>query len=630
VLLGAVALASMAAALAVHAAGAFNSLELKTIDARFHIRGTEKPRQPIVIIGLDTKTFEDLNLFPGALPRRLHARLIDRLHRDGARLIAYDIQFIGRRDPADDGPLTKAISTARPVLLATSDTEKGYLPVPAGQNARSLGAVVASAGAPADSDGIYRHMLYEPVVLKTLPVKAAELVTGKPVAESNFPDNEAWIDYAGPPGTFREVPFSAALSGAVPAKTFRGKIVLVGDIAPVLQDIAPTPESSSPMAGPEIQANALATILDGFPLGPAPGWLNVVLILVLSLAAPLLAIRLASLFVLGVALLVAALFVFGAQLAFNSGSILAVIDPLFGLVLGTGGTIAADALVERRQRKRLEEALGRLLPKPTAFFISYRRDDTRWPANSLRAALAERFGPTSVFMDTATIAPGQEWPTRIEQAIRGCSVVLVLIGPRWLERDETGRRRIDEPEDWVRQEIVAGLRRGDAAIVPVLVEATTMPAEDELPDVLKPLARRHAIILSAERYNQELDEFVDAIERGLIQDFAARQAPTAGEGEAPEVAVREPAVPEAVVPEAAAGAPEPAPPAPAAPAPVAPDVAAPAPAAVRLSTEAPEARLSPEPPAWPLAGVKSHRSAVDKLDHPAESHPDPLNAPRRD
>jgi hypothetical protein len=127
-------------------------------------------------------------------------------------------------------------------------------------------------------------------------------------------------------------------------------------------------------------------------------------------------------------------------------------------------------------------------------------------------------------MDTATINPGQEWPSRIEQAIRGASVVLVLIGPRWLVAETGGRRRIDDPDDWVRLEIEAALRRADIAVVPVLVEGAKMPPEDDLPESLRALTRRNAIVLTAERYTAELDEFVDAIQRGVIQDYVSRQA----------------------------------------------------------------------------------------------------------
>ncbi|MFL5824350.1 MAG: CHASE2 domain-containing protein [Solirubrobacteraceae bacterium] len=626
-LLAAVAALAAGAAIGLHAAGAFMSLELKTIDARFHIRGTDKPRQPIVVVGIDPRTIEDLNVRP-PLPRALHAQVINRLHRDGARLIAYDISFLNQSDPKDDSALVHAVSAARPVLLATQETDDGRAdPVPAGHKPSSVGAVTASVGVPTDSDGVVRQMFYAPVFLKTLPVRAAELVTGKPVSESHFPNNVAWVDYAGPPATFRNVAFSDVLAGRVPASTFRGKIVLVGNTAPVLHDIAQTPVSSTPMAGTEIQANALETVLDGFPLQSAPGWLNVLIIIVLSVLPAALAVRLPSLYVLGASLVAAVLFLVGAQLAFNSGTIVATVDPLFGLLLGTGGVIAVDSWVERRQRHRLEEALGRLLPKPTAFFISYRRDDTRWPANSLRAALAERFGPASVFMDTHTISPGQEWPSSIEQAIRGCTVVLVLIGARWLELDESGRRRIDDPGDWVRREVEAGLRRTDVATVPVLVEGTIMPHDSVLPEPLKPLSRRHAISLSAERYGAELDEFVDAIELGLIQDYVARQgAPPPDEEDAVAAADGDGARPEPAPAPNEPAEPEPAPPA-------ATAQAEPPPAPPAASTPAEtQLRLSPQLPHWRLVGARSRpKPAEPEGSRDAEAaRTDPLNTTRSD
>jgi hypothetical protein len=75
----------------------------------------------------------------------------------------------------------------------------------------------------------------------------------------------------------------------------------------------------------------------------------------------------------------------------------------------------------------------------------------------------------------------------------------------------------------VRKEVAAGLVRPDAAVVPVLLEGAAMPTEADLPDPLKGLAARHARALSAENYAAELDEFVNAIERGLIQDMVERQ-----------------------------------------------------------------------------------------------------------
>src|ERR1700756_3348396 len=105
--------------------------------------------------------------------------------------------------------------------------------------------------------------------------------------------------------------------------------------------------------------------------------------------------------------------------------------------------IALDAYMERRQRAALELVLGDLLPpqKPPAFFISYRRSQNTWQARDIRKELTPRYGEASVFMDTSSIDYGESFLDRIAAAIRGCSVMLGLIGPHWLE-PTAGSRRI--------------------------------------------------------------------------------------------------------------------------------------------------------------------------------------------
>ena len=74
-------------------------------------------------------------------------------------------------------------------------------------------------------------------------------------------------------------------------------------------------------------------------------------------------------------------------------------------------------------------------------FISYRIADTGTTAGPLAEQLCARFGlgADDVFLDTSTIHPGDPWPSRIEQAVRGAEVVLVLIGEQWLDvRDRHG------------------------------------------------------------------------------------------------------------------------------------------------------------------------------------------------
>jgi hypothetical protein len=78
-------------------------------------------------------------------------------------------------------------------------------------------------------------------------------------------------------------------------------------------------------------------------------------------------------------------------------------------------------------------------------FISYRRSDSEWAAGRLREALARHFGEEQIFRDKESIRPGVAWREEIQSALRDPStVVLALIGPRWLsEEDAAGHRLID-------------------------------------------------------------------------------------------------------------------------------------------------------------------------------------------
>jgi hypothetical protein len=164
-------------------------------------------------------------------------------------------------------------------------------------------------------------------------------------------------------------------------------------------------------------------------------------------------------------------------------------------------------------------------PSPRAFFISYRRDESAWPARMLRDELVKRFGSSSVFMDTASLRAGQEWPREIQDALRGCSVMLVLISESWLVPDGAGGApRIDDPRDWVRREIETVLRRPDAIVVPVLLDGATMPASDDLPESLRALADHQAVGLSVNSLAADIDALIESIEQGRIHDHAARVA----------------------------------------------------------------------------------------------------------
>ncbi|MGH3014921.1 MAG: toll/interleukin-1 receptor domain-containing protein, partial [Gaiellaceae bacterium] len=128
--------------------------------------------------------------------------------------------------------------------------------------------------------------------------------------------------------------------------------------------------------------------------------------------------------------------------------------------------------------------------------MSYRREDAPAYAGRLYDQLAERFGDENVFMDVDTIEPGADFVARIEDAVSSAAALLVVVGRGWVDaKDDEGRRRLDDPEDFVRLEVASALQR-DVTVIPVLVGGATMPESDQLPAALAGLARRNALVLS--------------------------------------------------------------------------------------------------------------------------------------
>jgi hypothetical protein len=147
-------------------------------------------------------------------------------------------------------------------------------------------------------------------------------------------------------------------------------------------------------------------------------------------------------------------------------------------------------------------------------FISYRRDDSAGYAGRLSDQLSERFGADHVFRDVVDIAPGVDFVRALDDAVSTCDVLVAVIGARWLgPGDATGRRRLDDPADYVRRELAAALSRG-IRVIPVLIERAAMPSETDLPDALRPLARRNAIELRDAAWDQDTARLMNAIEPG--------------------------------------------------------------------------------------------------------------------
>jgi TonB family protein len=161
-----------------------------------------------------------------------------------------------------------------------------------------------------------------------------------------------------------------------------------------------------------------------------------------------------------------------------------------------------------------------------AIFVSYRRNDSQGEAGRLFDDLVTHFGEQKVFMDVAGIEAGRDFRKAIEESVANCGVLLVIIGPSWLAaKNEAGVRRLDDPADFVREEVAAALRR-DIPVIPVLVRGAEMPRVEELPETLADLAYRNCVELTHARWRSDVQLLIEPLRRltGISGEIKPRSA----------------------------------------------------------------------------------------------------------
>jgi CHASE2 domain-containing sensor protein len=357
-------------------------LELSTIDTRFSVRGSSAPDSRIVMIAVDDRTLKRFHATRPVLPRGQYARMLERLRQGPPAVIALDVVFQGKQELRGDLALLDAMrvtrgrlvlpfvdfgvegGTARPELLGRPDTVE------------RTGVTTGFAGLPNDRDGQERRADYEvaaqgsnqaEVRMATFAFAAARVAraaglsrqvddvpTAKRRAWGGQTESTTWIDFRGPSGTFRRVSALDVLDGRIPARDFRNKAVVIAVMAHGSPDVHHRTPLDSAMPGAEVQANALDTMLRGQPLRDVPQLLDILAIVLLASLPVVAALRwsapatAAVIAALAVALLVA------AQLAFQSGWMVAVVVPLVALTastLGIAGVGAGRLMMHRRTQR---------------------------------------------------------------------------------------------------------------------------------------------------------------------------------------------------------------------------------------------------------------------------------------
>jgi hypothetical protein len=148
-------------------------------------------------------------------------------------------------------------------------------------------------------------------------------------------------------------------------------------------------------------------------------------------------------------------------------------------------------------------------------FISYRRKDSSKWAHLIRHHLSQHYSQNQVFIDVHNLSLGVDFAEAINRKVESCDVLIAVIGRCWLTApDEGGRRRLDNPEDFVRLEIATALQHG-IRVIPVLVNGASKLRPGDLPQNLKLLSGRNAFTIRPKRSRADLEELVGAVKRAL-------------------------------------------------------------------------------------------------------------------
>jgi len=122
-------------------------------------------------------------------------------------------------------------------------------------------------------------------------------------------------------------------------------------------------------------------------------------------------------------------------------------------------------------------------------FINYRGADSGSYGALLYLELSRHFGDGLVFLDSESIPAGSDFVAHLTGRVRHSRVLLAVIGPRWLTAsDAEGRRRIEDPQDWIRRELAEAFAAG-VRVIPVLTDGAEPPVERELPADIAALGR---------------------------------------------------------------------------------------------------------------------------------------------
>jgi hypothetical protein len=125
----------------------------------------------------------------------------------------------------------------------------------------------------------------------------------------------------------------------------------------------------------------------------------------------------------------------------------------------------------------------------------------------------DEYGRASIFKDVDSIPLGTDFKEFLDRKVSECIFVLAIIGDRWLDaRDETGKRRLEDPQDFVRAEIESALEQ-NIPVIPLLVRDAKMPEEEDLPASLRKLVYKNGIRIRPDPdFHRDMERLISALD----------------------------------------------------------------------------------------------------------------------
>jgi adenylate cyclase len=332
----------------------------------------------VVLIYLDEESAKQLNQpLDDIWNRALHVPLLERLTKDGVRLIVYDIIFgTPSLDPARDAAFADALQASGKVILGGGldivqpmggvRQERILAPLKLLRKAAAGWGIMVFK--PVDADYAVRQLFPGTSDIPSGTWKAAEFLGAESTREPREAAVQRWINYYGPKNTFSSVNLAQALDpeGVRPG-FFKDKIVMVGGRSAVGYLAAGRDEFGTPYSrsahqftsGLEIHATIFLNLLRGEWLTRIPVKSETAILIISGLiAGALAAVRpsfaVVSALIVSCAIACLAFWCVWHQHVWFDWMVPAAIQ----MPLGLAWSVGAQYLLESRRRKELRRAFG--------------------------------------------------------------------------------------------------------------------------------------------------------------------------------------------------------------------------------------------------------------------------------